>query len=34
LSDGRDTVYQHTDYGSAQDGPEEEAEAPAEIPPK
>lgn len=29
-----DGVYQHTDYGSAQDGPEEELEPPAEIPPK
>jgi len=31
LSDG---VYQHTDYGSAQDGTEEVADPPAEIPPK
>jgi hypothetical protein len=29
-----DGVYQHTDYGSAHGGPEEEAEPPAEIPPK
>jgi len=34
ISEGRSTVYQHTDYGSAHDGTEEVAEPPAEIPPK
>ena len=33
-SEGRSTVYQHTDYGSAHDGTEEIADAPPEIPPK
>jgi hypothetical protein len=33
-SEGRSTVYQHTDYGSAHDGTEDVAEPTAEIPPK
>jgi hypothetical protein len=34
MSEGRSTVYQHTDYGSAHDGTEEVVDPPAEIPPK